>query len=207
MYLAISGNIGSGKSSLTGLLGERFGLAPVYEAFEQNPYLEDFYRDMRRYSFHSQVFFLSKRLEQHLTLINGASGVIQDRTVFEDAAIFARHLFETGQMEARDWDTYLGLYQGILPALRTPDLLIHIDASLATLRRRIERRGRAYEQRIPDAYLAGLGQLYDEWVRRYDHSPVVRVPGDEIDFVQDPAGFEWICAQIEGLGFGVPLLR
>ncbi|AFZ68158.1 deoxynucleoside kinase [Deinococcus peraridilitoris] len=207
MYLAISGNIGSGKSSLTGLLSERYNLAPVYEAFDQNPYLEDFYRDMRRYSFHSQVFFLSKRLEQHLALINGASGVIQDRTVFEDAGIFARNLFETGQMEARDWETYLGLFQGILPALRAPDLLIHIDASLGTLKGRISKRGRDYEQTIPDAYLRSLNRLYDEWVTLYDHSPVIRVPGDRIDFVQERGGFEWICERIEGLGFGVPLLR
>ena len=207
MYLAISGNIGSGKSSLTGLLSGRYGLAPVYEAYQQNPYLEDFYRDMRRYSFHSQVFFLSKRLEQHLTLINGAGGVIQDRTVFEDANIFARHLFETGQMEARDWDTYCGLYRSLLPALRVPDLLIHIDASLETLRGRIRRRGRDYEQSIPDAYLAGLNKLYGEWVAAYDHSPVIRVPGDRLDFVNDPAAFGWICDRIEALGFGTPLLR
>lgn len=207
MYLAISGNIGCGKSTLTGLLSERYGLAPVYEAFEANPYLEDFYADMRRYSFHSQVFFLSKRLEQHLTLVNGAPGVIQDRTVFEDASIFARHLFETRQMEARDWETYLGLYQGILPALREPDLLIHIDASLPTLRSRIARRGRDYEQAIPDEYLAGLGRLYDDWVAAYHLSPVVRIPGDEIDFVADPSGFRWVCDRIEALGFGTPLLR
>lgn len=207
MYLAVSGNIGSGKSSLTALLSERYQLAPVYEAFEANPYLQDFYRDMRRYSFHSQVFFLSKRLEQHLTSINGARGAIQDRTVFEDAGIFARHLFETGQMEERDWETYLGLYQGILPALRTPNLLIHIDASLGTLRSRIAARGRDYEREIPDAYLAGLNRLYDGWVASYDHSPVVRVPGDDIDFVHDRDGFEWICERIEALGFGAPLLR
>lgn len=206
MYLAISGNIGSGKSSLTALLSGRYGLAPVYEAYQENPYLEDFYRDMRRYSFHSQVFFLSKRLEQHLTLINGAGGVIQDRTVFEDANIFARHLFETGQMEPRDWETYCGLYHGILPALRVPDLLIHLDASLETLRKRIGRRGRDYERSIPDAYLAGLNTLYEGWVAAYDHSPVIRVPGDRLDFVNDPAAFGWICDRIEALGFGVPLL-
>jgi len=207
VYLAVSGNIGSGKSTLTGLLSERYNLAPVYEAVDTNPYLEDFYGDMRRYSFHSQVFFLSKRLEQHLSLINGASGVIQDRTVFEDAGIFARNLFETGQMEARDWETYCGLYRGILPALREPDLLIHIDANLGTLQRRIAKRGRDFEQAIPEAYLAGLNRLYDGWVAQYAHSPVVRVPGDEIDFVQDPAGFAWVCERIEALGFGVPLLR
>ena len=207
MYLAVSGNIGSGKSSLTALLSERYQLAPVYEAFEANPYLQDFYRDMRRYSFHSQVFFLSKRLEQHLALINGARGAIQDRTVFEDANIFARNLFETGQMEERDWETYLGLYQGILPALRTPNLLIHIDASLPVLKSRIAARGRDYEREIPDAYLSGLSRLYDEWVTSYDHSPIVRVPGDDIDFVHDRGGFEWICERIEALGFGAPLLR
>ncbi|WP_027482740.1 deoxynucleoside kinase [Deinococcus pimensis] len=207
MYLAISGNIGSGKSTLTALLSERYGLAPVYEAVDTNPDLQDFYADMRRYSFHSQVFFLSKRLEQHLTLVNGAAGAIQDRTVFEDANIFARNLFETGQMDARDWETYLGLYQGILPALRTPDLLLHIDAGLPTLRSRIAKRGRDYEQTIPDAYLTGLNRLYDEWVAAYGHSPVIRVPGDEIDFVADPGGFTWICERIEALGFGVPLLR
>ncbi|AZI42875.1 deoxynucleoside kinase [Deinococcus psychrotolerans] len=207
MYLAVSGNIGSGKSSLTRLLSERYSLRPVYEPYAENPYLEDFYRDMRRYSFHSQVYFLSKRLEQHLTLVNGAVYVIQDRTVFEDAGVFARNLYEGGQMEERDWQTYLGLYQGILPALRVPDLLIHLDASLPTLKSRITVRGRDYEQSIPDEYLARLGTLYDRWADEYDHSPVIRVPGDDFDFVHDPSAFSWVCQQIEARGYGLPLLR
>jgi deoxyadenosine/deoxycytidine kinase len=207
MYLAVSGNIGSGKSTLTRMLADRYGLRPVYEPYAENPYLEDFYRDMRRYSFHSQVYFLSRRLEQHLNLVTGARYVIQDRTVFEDANIFARNLYESGQMEARDWATYRGLYEGILPALRVPDLLIHIDASLPTLRRRIAQRGRDYEQTIPDAYLGGLNRLYAAWVEAFDACPVVRIPGDELDFVGDPAAFQWVCDRVQGHGFGLPLLR
>jgi deoxyadenosine/deoxycytidine kinase len=206
MYLAVSGNIGSGKSTLTRMLSERYGLRPVYEPYAENPYLEDFYRDMRRYSFHSQIYFLSRRLEQHLNLVTGARYVIQDRTVFEDANIFARNLYESGQMEARDWATYCGLYQGILPALRVPDLLIHIDAGLPTLRRRIALRGRSYEQDIPDAYLAGLNRLYDTWISAFDACPVLHVPGDELDFVADPHAFEHVCARVGAHGFGLPLL-
>ncbi|MEW6421321.1 MAG: deoxynucleoside kinase [Deinococcota bacterium] len=207
MYLALSGNIGSGKSTLTRMLADRYGLRPVYEPYAENPYLEDFYRDMRRYSFHSQVYFLSKRLEQHLNLVTGARYVIQDRTVFEDANIFARNLFESGQMEARDWATYLSLYEGILPALRVPDLLIHIDASVSTLKKRIAMRGRTYEKAIPDTYLEGLNRLYAQWVRSFDACPVMRVPGDELDFVQDPAAFQWVCERVQAYGFGLPLLR
>ncbi|MFC4456453.1 deoxynucleoside kinase [Deinococcus sonorensis] len=207
MYIAISGNIGSGKSTLTGMIAARYSLTPVYEAFEDNPYLQDFYQDMRRYSFHSQVFFLSKRLSQHLTLVNGAERVIQDRTIFEDAGVFARNLYESGQMEDRDWRTYDSLYGGILPALRTPDLLIHIDGSLPTLRRRIAMRGRAYEQTIPDEYLERLGRLYDAWAAGYQHSPLLRIPGDTLDFVADPEGFGWVCRQIEQRGLREPILR
>lgn len=206
MYLAISGNIGSGKSSLTRMLSERYGLLAVYEPHAENPYLADFYADMPRYAFHSQVYFLSKRLEQHLSLINTARDVIQDRTVFEDAGIFARNLFEAGQMQERDWNTYLGLYRGILPALRTPDLLLHIDASLPTLQSRIAQRGRDYEQAIPAEYLLALNDLYDRWVSRYTHSPVIRLSGDALDFVHDEAAFEGICNTLEQKGYTPPLL-
>lgn len=207
MYFAISGNIGCGKSSLTRMLAARYGLRPVYEPHAENPYLADFYRDMRRYAFHSQVFFLSRRLEQHFGAVTAAQAVIQDRTVFEDAEIFARYLHESGRMEARDWDTYWALYEGVSPALRVPDLLIHLDASLPTLRRRIALRGRAYEQDIADDYLIGLGRLYEDWVGRYEASPVLRLDGDRLDFVHDPAAFEEVCEAVQAQGFGLPLLR
>ena len=207
MYLAISGNIGSGKSSLTQMLSERYALTPVYESVSENPYLEDFYRDMDRYSFHSQVFFLAKRLEQHLGTINAGSDVVQDRTVFEDAGIFARNLFASGHMDARDWGTYGALYAGILPALRVPDLLVHIEASLPTLRARIASRGRDFEQGITDEYLERLNWLYREWVESYRHSSVVVVNGDELDFVHNAAAFENICSRIEAQGLHLPLLR
>ncbi|MFC5847131.1 deoxynucleoside kinase [Deinococcus petrolearius] len=207
MYLALSGNIGSGKSTLTRMLAERYGLRPVYEPYAENPYLEDFYGDMRRYSFHSQVYFLARRLEQHLTVVTGTREVVQDRTVFEDANIFARHLYATGQMEERDWATYQELYRGILPALRTPDLLIHIGASLPTLHRRIALRGRDYEQTLPGEYLRGLNRLYEEWVGEFTACPVLRIDGDRLDFVQDAAAFEWVCEQVAGYGLGPPLLR
>lgn len=207
MYVAVSGNIGSGKSTLTRMLSERYGLRPVYEPYADNPYLEDFYRDMRQYSFHSQVYFLSRRLEQHLGTVTGARYVIQDRTVFEDAGIFARNLYESGHMQERDWQTYQGLYQGVLPALRVPDLLIHIEAGLPTLKARIALRGRDYEQSIPDEYLAGLSRLYAEWIAAFDLCPVVRVDGDRLDFVHDPQAFEWVCGRVQAHGYGLPLLR
>lgn len=207
MYVAVSGNIGSGKSTLTRMLSERYGLRPVYEPYAENPYLEDFYRDMRQFSFHSQIYFLSRRLEQHLGMVTGARYVIQDRTVFEDANIFARNLYESGHMSGRDWQTYQALYQGVLPALRVPDLLVHIDAGLPTLRWRIAQRGRDYERDIPDEYLAGLSRLYGDWVGRFDLCPVLRVDGDQLDFVHDPQAFEWVCGRVQAHGYGLPLLR
>ena len=159
MYLAIAGNIGSGKSSLTALLSEAFGLKPVYEAVSENPYLEDFYRDMGAYAFHSQVFFLARRVRQHLLEVNGARAVVQDRTVYEDALVFAQNLYREGHLKERDWRTYLDLFQSVSPALRKPDLLIYLRASLPTLRERIKKRGRSFEQNLPDRYLLGLNAL------------------------------------------------
>ncbi|TFU15881.1 deoxynucleoside kinase [Thermus tengchongensis] len=184
MYLAIAGNIGSGKSSLTALLSEAFGLKPVYEAVSENPYLEDFYRDMGAYAFHSQVFFLARRVRQHLLEVNGAKAVVQDRTVYEDALVFAQNLYREGHLKERDWRTYLDLFQSVSPALRKPDLLIYLRASLPTLRERIKKRGRSFEQNLPDRYLLGLNALYEELIASWNLSPVYVVEADRIDFVE-----------------------
>lgn len=186
MYLAIAGNIGVGKSTLTGILAERYRLHPVFEAAGENPYLEDFYLDMPRYAFHSQIFFLSKRLRQHLTEVNANERVIQDRTIYEDAAIFARNLFEEGVMEARDYRSYCQLYQAIAAALRPPDLLIYLRAEVATLRARIAERGRGYEASISTDYLARLNDLYERWIEGYDLSERLVIESDETD-CSDPA--------------------
>lgn len=202
MYLAVSGNIGSGKSTLTRLLSERLKLTPVFETVDENPYLADFYQDMARYAFHSQVFFLSKRLEQHLKVVNHTLDVVQDRTIFEDAWVFARNLYQQGHMSLRDWETYQSLLQGILPALRMPDVLIHIEASLPTLKKRIGLRGRDYEKALPDQYLLNLSELYDTFIGEYTASKVYILNGDALDFVERPEIIEKLCDDIDDVVVG-----
>ncbi len=206
MYIAIAGNIGSGKSTLTGLLAERYGLLPVYETVDENPYLADFYADMGRWAFHSQVFFLAKRLEQHLRQINPALHVVQDRTVFEDAFIFAQNLRVSGHLSERDWQTYLALYEGIEPALRKPDLLIYVRASVETLQAHIARRGRAYEQGIPAEYLASLNRLYEAWIGAYDLSPVLVISSDSVNYADDEETRELLFRMLEAYGLSQPLV-
>lgn len=195
MYLAVAGNIGSGKTSLTALLAEALGLRAVYEAVSENPYLEDFYRDMDRYAFHSQIFFLAHRLRQHQKEVEGGR-VVQDRTVHEDALVFAQHLHRLGHLSERDWRTYLELYRSVARTLRPPDLLIYIRASLPTLKHRIAKRGRPFEQALPEAYLQGLNALYEEFVASWRLSPVYVVEGDHLDFVEDQAARNRILDEI-----------
>ncbi len=206
MYIAIAGNIGSGKSTLTGLLAQRYGLLPVYEAVDENPYLADFYADMGRWAFQSQVFFLAKRLAQHLEQINPAQHVVQDRTIFEDAFIFAQNLWLEGHLSERDWQTYLALYEGIAPALRKPDLLIYVRASVETLQAHIARRGRAYEQTIPTEYLASLNRLYEAWVGAYNLSPVLVISSDTVNYAEDEETRELMFRMLEAYGLSTPLV-
>jgi deoxyadenosine/deoxycytidine kinase len=184
MYIAIAGNIGAGKSSLTALVAEAFGFRPVYEAVSENPYLEDFYRDMGAYAFHSQVFFLSRRLRQHLLEVNGQARVVQDRTVYEDALVFARNLHRQGHLSERDYQTYLDLFHSIAPALRPPDLLVYLRAGLSTLKSRIAKRGRPFEKALPEAYLLALNALYEELIASWSLSPVLVLDADRLDFVE-----------------------
>ncbi|WP_018466093.1 deoxynucleoside kinase [Calidithermus timidus] len=206
MYIAIAGNIGAGKSTLTSLLSRRYALRPVYEAVDENPYLADFYQDMGSWAFHSQVFFLAKRLKQHLSEINDAAYVVQDRTVFEDAHIFAQNLYLEGHLSERDWQTYMALYQGIAPALRKPDLLIYLEADLPTLQAHIARRGRAYEQSIPASYLEALNRLYAAWIASYDLSPVLVLPTQRLNFADDPAAQQEVFTLLESYGLALPFI-
>ena len=201
-FITIAGNIGVGKSTLVGLLAERLGWAPIYEAVTENPYLADFYKDMQRWSFHSQVFFLSRRLQQHHELLQLPHSAIQDRSVYEDAEIFARNLYRQGNMGERDWQSYYDLYQTLAMLLRPPDLVIYLQASLPTLRRRIANRGRDYERGISDAYLLQLNSLYDEWAQSFSLSPVLIVDTNNLDYVQNGAHLDAIWERIEARLYG-----
>jgi deoxyadenosine/deoxycytidine kinase len=184
-FVAIAGNIGVGKSTLTGILAEAFGWKPFYEAVDENPYLADFYADMKRWSFHSQVFFLSRRLQHHRQLVDHPGSVVQDRSVYEDAEIFAQNLYNQGQMSARDYQAYRDLYDGIRAFLPPPDLLVYLKSSVETLLARIKLRGRDFERDISPDYLQRLNGLYDDWIDRWDSCPVLVVPADEMDFQHD----------------------
>ena len=196
-FVAVAGNIGVGKSSLTELLAQKLGWEPFYEAVEENPYLADFYRDMATWSFHSQVFFLSRRLRHHHALVEHPGSVLQDRTVYEDAEIFARNLYRQGHMSEREWRTYHDLYRSIAAFLPPPDLVVYLRASVPTLLKRIGLRGRDFERAISEQYLSQLNKLYDEWVRDFSLCPVLTVETDNLDFVQIEEHMEHIARRIE----------
>ena len=196
-FIAIAGNIGAGKSTLTSKLAAEFDWEPFYEANTENPYLSDFYDDMQGWSFHSQVFFLGKRLEHHRQLLDHPGSVVQDRTVYEDAEIFARNLFEQGNMSTRDYDAYRRLYQAVSAFLPPPDLIIYLQASVDTLLQHIDRRGRDYERNIDPTYVQQLNKLYDQWIEDWTACPVLRISMDEIDFCTVPADLNQIKTKIE----------
>lgn len=184
-YVAVAGTIGAGKTSLVAWLVKRYGLVPFYEPNETNPYLADFYEDMKRWSFHSQCFFLAHKLELHQSLEASKVPAVIDRTIYEDAEIFARNLYAQKLMSKRDWEVYRRLYEGIRRALRPPDVLIALTCPLGVTKKRIARRGRAMEAQIPDAYLRRLHRLYTQWFDSYDLSPIVRVDTGKLDYVED----------------------
>ena len=196
-FVAIAGNIGVGKSTLTGLLGQRLGWEPFYEAVADNPYLADFYADMTRYAFHSQMFFLSRRLRHHRRLLDFPGSVIQDRSVYEDAEIFARLLHEQGHIEERDYRTYRELYEVLVLFLPPPDLVVYLRASVPTLLKRISARGREFERGITPEYLEQLNAFYASWMQAFSLCPVLTVPADDLDFVHNGAHLDLIIAKIE----------
>jgi deoxyadenosine/deoxycytidine kinase len=196
-YLVVAGNIGAGKSTLVRLLAERLGFRPYYEPVAENPYLEDFYRDMPAWAFHSQLFFLSYRVRSHRALMDDPHSVVQDRSLYEDAEVFARNLYQQGTMSERDWSTYSGLYRTMTGLLPAPDLVIYIRASVQTLKSRIAMRGRGFEAAIADEYLAGLNDLYETWIEGFELAPVLVVNGDRLDFVAESRDLEAIAATVE----------
>lgn len=197
-FIAVAGNIGSGKSSLTTMLASRFNWKPYFESVEDNPYLADFYGDMKRWSFHLQIYFLSHRFTSHKQIVESDASVIQDRSIYEDAEIFARNLYEIGNMDERDYKNYVALYHVMMEYLRPPDLLIYLRANIDTLRDQISRRGRSYEQSIRTEYLEQLNRHYESWIGRYTLGPLLVIESDMLDFVHNEKDFAFIEERVRG---------
>jgi len=195
-FVAVAGNIGVGKSTLVEMLCKKLGWEPFYEPVANNPYLADFYEDMPAWSFHSQIFFLSHRLRSHHDLALHPTSVIQDRSVYEDAEIFARNLFKQGHIQKRDYQTYRDLYQTVIDFLPAPDLVIYLRASVPTLLERIASRGRDYELDISPAYLEGLNELYENWIEGFTLCPVLTVPADNLDYVAHRGHLNLVTAKV-----------
>ena len=202
LYVAVAGNIGAGKSTLTQILADTFGWSPYFESVDDNPYLSDFYADMRRWSFNLQVFFLSSRFK-HQKQIEGSPGsVVQDRSIYEDVEIFARNLHDMGLMDGRDYENYVDLFSIMTSYLRPPDLLVYLRAGVPTLVRHIQSRGRAFESSIRLDYLERLNELYEDWIDRYPHPKMV-VETDALDFVNEEEDRYEILSRIESRLFGL----
>ncbi len=183
--IAIAGNIGAGKSTLVEFLHRTYGISPYYEPSEENPYLPNFYEDMKRWAFHSQLYFLSNKFRIHQEFDRMPGLVVLDRTIFEDAEIFATALYDMRCMDDRDWATYRAFYKSILEAINPPDLLIYLRCSMRALRKRIKLRGREMEADIPLSYLKRLERLYEEWIESYDMSDVLILETDKLDYIHD----------------------
>jgi deoxyadenosine/deoxycytidine kinase len=196
-FIAIAGNIGSGKTTLTQMLAGRYAWEPHYEVVATNPYLADFYTDMNRWSLQLQVFFLSKRFRAHQAILSSASSAIQDRSIYEDAHIFARALYEMKSMDQRDYENYFELYSMMIEHLTPPDLVVYVRRSVDVLKQRITMRGRDYEKNIPESYLQLLNSCYDEWIGSYKQGKVLTVFADDLDLRDRPSDFDYVCRQIE----------
>jgi deoxyadenosine/deoxycytidine kinase len=183
--IAIAGNMGSGKSTLVEFLSRTYDVAPFYEPNDENPYLADFYADMKSWAFQSQLYFLSNKFRLHQELDRQEGVVALDRTIFEDAEIFATALYQMRKISKRDWATYQGFYHAILDAIRPPDLMIYLRCSMRPLRQRIKLRGRAMEQDVPLAYLKRLERLYEDWIASYKMSDVLVLETDRLDYIND----------------------
>ncbi|GAA4179928.1 MULTISPECIES: deoxynucleoside kinase [Sphingobacterium] len=203
MHIAIVGNIGAGKTTLTELLASHFKFEPQFEAVDNNPYLEDFYSDMKRWAFNLQIFFLNSRFRHIVKLQETEINMIQDRTIYEDAYIFAENLYDMGLMSARDFENYSNIFQSIIHYIKPPDLLIYLKASVPTLVNNIQKRGRDYESAIRLDYLSKLNDKYDKWINNYKEGKVMILDKDNLDFTTNPEDLGGIIQKIEAELFGL----
>jgi deoxyadenosine/deoxycytidine kinase len=197
MHIAITGNIGAGKTTLTQMLGSHYGWGVLFEAVEGNPYLADFYKDMSRWSFNLQIYFLNSRFAQVQRIRSQTyTTVIQDRTIYEDAFIFARNLYDSGHMTERDYQSYLMLFETIIKAVEPPDLMIYLKADIPKLVRQIQKRGRDFEADIATDYLVSLNRYYEHFAATYDHGKLLVIDVNDMDFANNPDDFGKIVKQL-----------
>lgn len=198
-FIAVAGNIGAGKSTMVGFMSRRFGLHPLYEPVDENPYIEDFYKDMKRWAFNSQIFYLSRKFALHLEAQKSESRVILDRTIYEDAEIFVENLYRRRGLSKREYNTYRELYATIREELQPPDLLIYLRCSVRGVRRRIRKRARESEMSIPLSYIQRLHAQYESWYERYDLGPKAVIETEKLDYLNDIIHRADLIHQIETL--------
>jgi len=197
MHIAIVGNIGAGKTTLAELLAKSYGWEPLYEAVDNNPYLEDFYNDMKRWSFNLQIYFLNSRYRQLMDLQKSGRNVVQDRTIYEDAFIFAENLHDMGLMTTRDYDNYRSIFDNMTAYIKPPDLLVYLKASVPTLVNNIQRRGREYETGIRLDYLSKLNEKYQKWIGGYKLGKLLVIDKDVVDFANNVEDMATVVQLIE----------
>mgnify|MGYP006329565089 FL=1 len=203
MHIAIAGNIGSGKTTLTNLLAKHYGWEPKFEDVDFNPYLSDFYNDMRRWSFNVQVYFLNRRFEDVVAIRNSEKNVIQDRTIYEDARIFAPNLHSMGLMDSRDFENYSSLFNLMTSLVKAPDLIIYLKSSIPNLVAQIQKRGREYESSIRIDYLKGLNDRYEEWIENYKDGPLMIVNEEELKIEENPDQLNQTLDRIDAQLYGL----
>ncbi len=203
MHIAVSGNIGSGKTTLTAKLARHYGWKAEFEAVDENPYLTDFYEDMKRWSFHLQVYFLNSRFNQLKEIQQSGTPTIQDRTIYEDAYIFAENLYKSKLLTERDYQNYQSLFSSMIAHVKAPDLLIYLKADIPKLVGQIEKRGRSYETAMRIDYLKNLNTHYEEWIAGYKEGKLLIIDVNNLDFVENPGDFSLVLEKVEREIFGL----